>query len=69
MGFFSPSVKINVIYRNGVKDRISTALLSTLIDSKQIDHFERSSGWVKLELDPVRGMGGAVYYGTERRIG
>ena len=68
MAFFRRSTKINVVYRNGVKDRISPALLGTLIDSKQIDQFERSDGWAKVGIDPIRGAGGAAYQGAERRL-
>ena len=68
MGFFQRSTKVNVVYKNGVKDRISPALLSTLIDSKQIDQFERSEGWARVGIDPIRGMGGSPYDGSERRV-
>ena len=68
MAFFRRSTKINVIYRNGVKDRISPALLGTLIDSKQIDQFERGEGWTRIGLDPIRGMGGVGFEGSERRL-
>lgn len=68
MAFIRRTTKINVVYRNGVKDRISPALLGTLIDSKQIDQFERSDGWAKVGLDPIRGSGGTSYNGTDRRL-
>ena len=69
MGFFRQATKINVIYKNGVRDRISPALLSTLIDSRQIDQFERSDGWAKVGRDPVRGSGTPVFEGNDRRQG
>ncbi|WP_303720852.1 GSU3473 family protein [Malonomonas rubra] len=68
MAFFRRSTKINVVYKNGVKDRISPALLGTLIDTKQIDQFERSEGWAKVGVDPLRGAGGTPYEGAERRL-
>lgn len=68
MGFFRRSTKVNVVYKNGVKDRISPALLSTLIDSRQIDQFERDDGWTRVGIDPLRGMGGVSYEGGERRL-
>jgi len=68
MGFFRRSTKINVVYKNGVKDRISPTLLSTLIDSRQIDQFERVDGWIRVGIDPIRGMGGISYEGSERRV-
>ena len=67
MGFFKRSSKVSVVYKNGVKDRISPALLSTLIDSRQIDQFERLDGWTRVGMDPIRGMGGIGYDGGERR--
>jgi len=67
MGFFRQNAKINVVYKNGVKDRVSPALLGTLINSKQVDQFERSSGWVMVGIDAVRGTGEASFSGSERR--
>ncbi|SDZ78568.1 hypothetical protein SAMN05660420_00298 [Desulfuromusa kysingii] len=67
MGYFKQKPKVNVVYRNGVKDHISPALLATLISSKQIDKFERTSGWVQIGVDPVRGAASAGYSGPERR--
>lgn len=68
MGFFRQNTKINVIYKNGVKDRISPALLNTLLDSKQIDQFERSEGWARVGVDPVRKTNMGDYPGSERRV-
>ena len=68
MAFFRRSTQINAVYKNGVKDRISPALLGTLIDSKQIDQFERDDGWARVGLDPIRGSGAPTYDGSERRL-
>ena len=67
MGFFKRNLQINVVYKNGVKDRIGPALLNTLINSKQVEQFERSSGWVTVGIDPVRHLGGSEFAGVERR--
>jgi len=67
MGFFRQNTKINVIYKNGVKDRISPALLGTLLDSKQIDQFERGNGWARVGVDPIRKAVMGDYDGSERR--
>ncbi len=67
MGYLRQKMQINVVYRNGVKDHISPALLSTLINSKQIEQFERSSGWVKVGIDSVRHGEEADFTGAERR--
>jgi len=68
MGFFRQSTKINVVYKNGVKDRISPALLNTLIDTRQIDQFERDEGWAKVGIDPTRKAAQTDYTGAERRV-
>ena len=68
MAFFRRSTRINVVYKNGVKDRISPALLGTLIDSRQIDQFERCDGWAKVGIDPIRGVGGVAFEGDDRRL-
>lgn len=68
MGFFRQSTKINVVYKNGVKDRISPALLGTLLDSKQIDQFERADGWAHVGVDPVRKSVMDDFSGSERRV-
>ena len=67
MGFFKQSAKINVVYKNGVKDRISPALLTTLLASRQIQKFERRDGWAQVGTDPIRAGGCGDYPGDERR--
>jgi len=67
MGYFRQKMQINVVYKNGVKDHVSPALLTTLINSKQIEQFERSSGWVTVGIDSVRSAGKASFTGAERR--
>ena len=41
--------------------------LERLIAYHEIIAFERSKGWVKIGVDPLRGDGGAPYDGPERR--
>jgi hypothetical protein len=67
MGYFRKKPQINVVYKNGVKDYISPALLGTLINTKQIEKFERTSGWVQVGVDPVRNAPLGDYSGSERR--
>lgn len=59
--------RINVVYTNGVTDRISPSLLDTLIVGHRVDRFERSDGWVEIGIDVIRGMGGPGYTGENRR--
>ncbi|MCK5826363.1 MAG: hypothetical protein KAG93_04965 [Desulfuromusa sp.] len=67
MGLYRQNIKINVIYKDGTKDQVSPALLNTLIDAKQIEQFERSSGWVKVDSDQIRHVGATDFPGKERR--
>ncbi len=60
--------KINVVYKNGAKDRIGPALLDAMIDAKQVEQFERDDGWAEVGIDPIRGMGGPPYAGRNRRV-
>lgn len=69
MKLFRYSNRINVVYSNGVSDRITPALLDTLIRTRRIEQFERSEGWVDIGIDPIRGMGGSGYDGSDRRLG
>ena len=67
MAIVRQSSKINVVYKDGIKDSISPALLNTLITAKQVIQFERSSGWVTIGKDTIRGTG-RPFSGAERRI-
>ena len=67
MGLYRQHIQINVVYKNGVKDRISPALLNTLINTKQIERFERASGWVNVTNDPIRHAGTTNFSAIERR--
>ncbi len=60
--------RINVVYADGVPDRISPSLLDSLIAAKRIDQFERSDGWAEIGIDVLRGMGGPSYDGSDRRL-
>ena len=68
MGRFRYDNKITVVFTNGVTDRITPALLDSLIRSRRIDQFEREDGWVEVGIDPLRGMGGPKYEGVDRRL-
>jgi len=68
MKLFRYSNQVNVVYSNGVSDRITPALLDSLIKTRRVDQFERSDGWVDIGVDPIRGMGGDGYEGIDRRL-
>jgi hypothetical protein len=59
-------MNIPVIYINGKTGLVNAAELDELIRGKKIVSFRRTSGWVRLAFDPIRGMGG-LYDGFERR--
>jgi len=61
---------IRIQHSDGRFDMVKAARLDDLIQLKKISGFMRSSGWVVLGRDPVRGLGGSLSYaGTERRGG
>lgn len=60
-------MKVQVLSGYDNVEFIDAVNLKRLIAGKKIIAFRRSSGWVKLDTDPVRGTGGAAYGGPERR--
>ena len=68
MGYFRDSHKINVVFDDGQTDQVRPEQLSDLIAGYRIDQFERSDGWAEIGIDVIRGMGGPVYTGRERRM-
>lgn len=61
-------MNISVILKNGTPDSVPDYLLSAMIEAGEVTSFKRSSGWVKIGVDPVR-RGDPVfcYYGPEKR--
>lgn len=45
---------IQVNYPDNRFDYVKDKILDTLIETRQISRFRRSSGWVTLGLDPIR---------------
>jgi len=45
---------IQVRYLDGTFDKVHRQILQDLITQKRIKSFQRSSGWVDVECDPVR---------------
>ncbi len=59
---------IRIQHSDGRFDMVKAARLDDLIQLKRISGFMRSSGWVVLGKDPVRGLGeSASYAGPDRR--
>jgi len=58
--------KIEVKFVNGETGELSPYLLNTNIETGRIVEFRRSSGWVRIGRDPIRGTDGN-YKGTDRR--
>jgi hypothetical protein len=46
---------------------VPDCLLDRLISKGKIQAFHRSSGWVVIGLDPIRGQGNCLYAGPEKR--
>lgn len=45
---------IQVIYADNHHDFVKPAMLDSLIETRKISQFKRSSGWVTVGVDPVR---------------
>lgn len=61
-------MRICVILKNGKPDEVPDYLLGAMIDAGEITSFQRTEGWVKVGVDPVRkAKSGYFYYGPERR--
>ena len=58
---------VRVIYKDKGSGTIEESQLAELIAGRKIVAFCRSTEWVTIGLDPVRGLGGN-YAGPERRI-
>lgn len=59
---------IPVIYPNGTHDLVKDFYLDYLISTEKIEKFKRSSGWVNIDADDVRGKKAHIRYsGPERR--
>ena len=59
---------IRVMYSDGRFDMIKPGLLEKLLKEEVITSFKRSSGWVVVGRDPIRGTGDPDYSGAERRV-
>lgn len=57
---------IQVRYKDGKYDMVKHTRLDQLITSGKILEFRRSSGWVRIGRDPIRGPK-SDYHGPERR--
>ncbi len=58
---------IRVRFKDGRIDLIPSQKLNELIVMSEIEQFERSSGWVVVEKDPIRSTLRGDYVGPERR--
>jgi hypothetical protein len=57
---------IKVLYINKTSGTVEDLILEELIATGKIVAFSRSSEWIVIGRDPIRGMGGE-YDGPERR--
>lgn len=62
-------MKIPVIYLDLTDGIVEAKELDRLISEERIVSFRRKSDeWVRIGIDPVRGMGTKKYVGAERRL-
>ena len=59
---------IQVNYPDNRFDYVKENILDTLIETKQITKFRRSTGWVTLGLDPVRAAKREYTYKTPSEL-
>jgi hypothetical protein len=59
---------IRVMYSDGRFDLVKPATLGLLLNRNALASFKRSTGWVVVGRDPLRGAGGCAYLGPERRL-
>ncbi len=59
---------IRVMYSDGRFDLIKQCMLDQMLDGNRLASFKRADGWAVVGRDPIRGTGGAVYRGPDRRI-
>ena len=45
---------VQIKYPDHSTDYVNSNTLDSLIESKQVAEFKRSTGWVKIGVDPVR---------------
>ena len=60
---------IPVLLRDGTEEIVGPRVLDHMLEEKRVAFFRRSGGWVVVGRDPLRGMGGRLYTGRERRAG
>lgn len=60
---------VPVMLRDGTEEIVLPQVLDRLLEAGQVQCFRRSGGWVVVGRVPLRGMGGALYRGRERRSG
>ncbi len=59
-------MKIPVVFCNNTYGVVDAEQLDELLRERKIVSFYRTSGWVRVAFDPIRGSGGR-YDGPERR--
>lgn len=60
-------MKVQILTHYDNIESVNVRDLRRLIASGQVLAFHRSSGWVKVGTEPMRGDGGREYNGPERR--
>ena len=58
---------VRIRYSDTKYDMIKHTRIDDLIQAREIQSFYRSSGWADVKKDRLRGNGGGLYLGPERR--
>lgn len=58
---------VPVMLKDGSEEIVSPQVLDRMLESDEVMFFRRTEGWVVVGRDPVRGLGGILYRGRERR--
>lgn len=59
---------VPVLLKNGTEEIVAPQVLDRMLEADQVMYFKRSDGWVVVGRDSIRGMGGTLYHGKERRF-
>lgn len=60
---------VPVMLKDGTEELVDAKVLDRLLEEGRVAFFRRADGWVVVDEGPLRGMGGRLYAGRERREG
>ena len=60
-------MKIEVRFKDNTVDFVEDYFLQLMIDMNEVDAFKRTSGWVRVGVDPIR-RGRQSFSGSDKRL-